>query len=231
MSGFADAFVLAAALIISGEPELARIVQLSLSVSLGATIIATLIGAPLGVLLAIRAFPGRQAVLVVVNGLLGLPPVVVGLVVYLAVSRAGPLGSLGLLFTPTAMVMAQTALTLPIVIALTHRHIDGLWHDYGDAFRMDGARGLVLVATLLAMGRAGVMTGFLTAFGRAIAEVGAIMMVGGNIRGHTRTMTTAIALETSRGELALALALGFILITLTLAIAAATFALNRAIAR
>lgn len=227
MNEVGQAFVSALALVRAGDPELLAIVALSLTVSLTATLLAGLIGTPLGTLLAIYRFPGRTAFLIVVNALLGLPPVVVGLAVYLLVSRAGPLGSLGLLFTPAAMIGAQALLALPIVVALVHRLSSGLWSDYGDALRTDGASRPRAALTLLAMGRAGLVTAFLTAFGRAIAEVGAILMVGGNIRGVTRTMTTAIALETSRGDLALALGLGFILLTLALAVSALAFALNR----
>lgn len=214
-------------LLLSGDGELLAIVALSLQVSLTATAIAFLIGAPAGATLAVLRFPGRKLVLVVVNALLGLPPVVVGLVVYLAISRAGPLGDLGLLFTPAAMVMAQTILTLPIVAALVHRTSEALWAEYGDHMRVDGASLRVCVTTLLRMGRAALATTFLAAFGRAIAEVGAIIVVGGNIRGHTRTMTTTIALETSRGDLALALGLGLILVSITLMVSALTFAFNR----
>jgi tungstate transport system permease protein len=155
----------------------------------------------------------------------------VGLVVYLLVSRSGPLGPLGLLFTPGAMVLAQSLLALPIVIALVHRASESLWAEFGDAMRVDGASRRRAVATLMAMGRAALLTAFLAAFGRAIAEVGAIIMVGGNIRDHTRTMTTAIALETSRGDLALALALGLILLTLTLTVSAIAFALSHTAVR
>jgi tungstate transport system permease protein len=196
-------------------------------VSLTATILAALLGTACGVALAVYRVPGRGALLVTVNALLGLPPVVVGLAVYLLVSRAGPLGGLGLLFTPSAMILAQTFLAWPIVTALVHRTCAGLWAEYGDALTSDGASRPRAALTLLAMGRAGLVTAFLTAFGRAIAEVGAIIMVGGNIRGVTRTMTTAIALETSRGELALALGLGTVLLALTLAVSAFAFALNR----
>ena len=220
MSEFLDAFAIAFGLILAGDPELAGIVGLSLRVSLTATVCAFLIGAPIGALLALSEFWGRQAVLILVNAMLGLPPVVVGLLVYIALSRAGPLGSLGLLFTPAAMVVAQTVLATPIVIALVHRLSEPLWRDYGDAMRMDGASAGRVVALLFAMGKAGLVTAFLAAFGRAIAEVGAILVVGGNIRGYTRTMTTSIALETSRGDLALALALGLVLISLSLAVSA-----------
>ncbi len=230
-SDFAAALVAALRLVASRDGELAGIVGLSLQVSLTATGLAFLIGAPFGTWLAVRPFPGRTAVLVVVNALLGLPPVVVGLAVYLLISRSGPLGSLGLLFTPAAMVIAQTILTTPIVVALVHRHAAGLWAEYGDALRVDGASRAGAARTLLAMGRAGLVTAFLAAFGRAIAEVGAILVVGGNIRGHTRTMTTSIALETSKGDLPLALGLGIVLIALTILVSAVAFLANRSALR
>jgi tungstate transport system permease protein len=221
------AALLALDLIAGGDPELIEIIGLSLRVSLMATAIAFVIGAPLGTALAVGRFPGRRGAIVVVNALLGLPPVVVGLVVYLLLSRSGPLGSFGLLFTPSAMIVAQGLLGLPIVAALAHRSLEALWRDYGDALRVDGAGPVRSGAELLRMGRGALLTAFLAAFGRAIAEVGAILMVGGNIRGYTRTMTTTIALETSKGELALALGLGLILIALSLAVSAGAFALNR----
>ena len=228
MSEFGRAGSLAFELIIRGDAELLGIVALSLRVSLAATAIAFLIGAPLGAALAVYRFRGRAGVLVLVSALLGLPPVVVGLIGYLLLSRAGPLGVLGLLFTPEGMILAQVALCLPIVVALTHRLCEPLWADYGDALRMDGASRPRGASTLLAMARPGLVTVFLAAFGRAIAEVGAIIIVGGNIRGYTRTMTTAIALETSRGDLALALALGIILMSLSLLVSAGAFLLGRA---
>jgi tungstate transport system permease protein len=231
MEELGRALRLAFGLIAEGDRELAAIVSLSLRVSLTATLLAFLIGAPLGAVLAVYRVPGRPVLLVAVNALLGLPPVVVGLFVYLMVSRAGPLGSLGLLFTPGAMILAQTILSTPIVVALVHRLCEGLWAEYGDALRADGASHPRAVATLFAIGRAGLVTALIAAFGRAIAEVGAIIIVGGNIRGHTRTMTTAIALETSRGDLALALALGLILVLMTVAVTAVTFWLGRGVAR
>lgn len=231
MDDLGRAFALALALVGSLDRELWGIVALSLRVSLTATLIAFCIGAPLGAALAVYRVPGRQAWLVAANALLGLPPVVVGLLVYILLSRAGPLGSLGLLFTPGAMIAAQAVLATPIVVALVHRLCEPLWAEYGDALRADGASHPRAILTLFAIGRAALATAFLAAFGRAIAEVGAIIIVGGNIRGHTRTMTTAIALETSRGDLPLALALGLILITLSVAVTAATFGLNRIGAR
>jgi tungstate transport system permease protein len=227
MSDLGRAFAHAFDLIAGLDPELVGIIALSLRVSLTATLIAFGLGAPLGAALAVCRFPGRAAWLVLVNALLGLPPVVAGLVVYLLVSRSGPLGALGLLFTPAAMVLAQGLLALPIVVALVHRHIEGLWADYGDVLRADGASRPRAVATLFNLGRTGLVTAFLAAFGRAIAEVGAILIVGGNIRGYTRTMTTAITLETSKGDLPLALGLGIILVSLSLAVSAAALALGR----
>jgi tungstate transport system permease protein len=224
---FGLAFRQGFALVVSGDAEFYGIVALSLRVSLTATALAFALGAPLGALLSATRFPGRRAVLVAANALLGLPPVVVGLAVYMLVSRQGPLGALGWLFTPAAMILAQTVLTLPIVVALTVRAADPLWRDYGEALMIDGASKLVAIAQLLAMARPALVTVFLAAFGRAIAEVGAIIMVGGNIRGATRTMTTAIALETSRGELALALGLGFVLLSITFAVSALAFLAER----
>lgn len=213
------------------DPELWGIIALSLRVSLLAAAIAFLVGAPIGAALAIARFPGRQTLVVVANALLGLPPVVVGLLVYLLISRSGPLGPLGLLFTPTAMVIAQALLGLPIVAALTHRALEALWRDYGDALRMDGASRIRAGFELMKMAPGALLTASLAAFGRAIAEVGAILVVGGNIRGFTRTMTTAIALETSKGELALALALGLILIVMSIAVSTVAFAIGRLVER
>ena len=225
MTDFGQAFLAAVRLVLSGDRELLDIVILSLSVSLTATLIAGVAGAALGAMLAVYRVPGKTGILVVVNAFLGLPPVVVGLIVYLLISRSGPLGSLGLLFTPTAMIVAQTLLALPIVTALVHRFSAGLWTEYGDALRSDGASRPRAILTLLAIGRAGLVTAFLAAFGRAIAEVGAIIIVGGNIRGYTRTMTTAIALETSKGELPLALGLGLILLGLSVTVSTVAFLL------
>jgi tungstate transport system permease protein len=226
MNELGRAFFVALDLVANFDSELASIVLLSLRVSLSATLLAFVIGAPLGAALAVSRFWGKGGVLVVVNAMLGLPPVVVGLIVYLLVSRSGPLGPLGLLFTPGAMVLAQTMLATPIVVALTHRFVAGLWAEYGDTLLMDGASRPRAIAVLLDMGRASLVTVALAAFGRAIAEVGAIIVVGGNIRGATRTMTTAIALETSKGDLPLALGLGVVLISLSLMVAAAAFTLE-----
>lgn len=219
----------ALALLLQADAELLGIVGLSLRVSLTATLIGAILGTTLGASLAIYQVPGKAVLLTVANGLFGLPPVVVGLIVYLLVSRTGPLGFLGILFTPTAMIVAQAILTLPIITALVHRVLAGLWIEYGGALTVDGASRPRAALTLLAIGRAGLVTAILAAFGRAIAEVGAIMVVGGNIRGYTRTMTTAIALETSRGDLPLALALGIILIALSILVSALTLWLSRAV--
>jgi tungstate transport system permease protein len=229
MQDFTDALYTAAALIAHLDPELGEIVFLSLGVSLTASICAFAIGSPLGTSLAMYRFPGRGALIVIANALLGLPPVVVGLIVYLLLSRSGPLGSLGILFTPTAMVIAQTLLGIPIVIALVHRMSVDNWATYGDALLVDGASRLRAMIPIMLIGREGLLTAFLAAFGRAIAEVGAIIIVGGNIRGYTRTMTTVIALETSKGELSFALALGIILIILSMSVSALSLVFGRAL--
>lgn len=225
MNDFARSIVAAFALIGEADPELIGIVALSVRVSLTASIVALLIGAPFGALLAIARFRGRQVVIVLTNALLGLPPVVVGLALYLLLSRSGPLGAAGLLFTPAAMVIAQTLLATPIVVALVHRPASLLWAEYGDLARIDGLSTLRSIGLLFALGRTSLLTAFLAAFGRAIAEVGAIIIVGGNIRGFTRTMTTAIALETSKGDLPLALGLGLILLALSVAVSTVAFLL------
>ena len=227
MNDFVTAFHTAFTLIGSFDAELRGIVLLSLAVSLTASACAFAIGAPLGTALAVYRFPGRGVLIIIVNALLGLPPVVVGLAVYLLLSRSGPLGSFGILFTPSAMVLAQCILGLPIVIALVHRPAVGHWHAYGEALLVDGASRLRTIWPLMNIGRDGLLTAFLAAFGRAIAEVGAIIIVGGNIRGYTRTMTTAIALETSKGDLSLALALGMLLLALSMAVSGAGLYLGR----
>jgi tungstate transport system permease protein len=203
------------------DAELWRIVLLSLEVSLSAVLLATLLGLPLGALVAVKRFPGRQAVIVVLNSLMGLPPVVVGLLVYLLLSRAGPLGELGLLFTPTAMVIAQTLLILPIIAALARQALEDAWREYQEQLHSLGAEGLRAAMTLIWDIRFSLLTAVLAGLGRASAEVGAVMIVGGNIDGVTRVMTTAIALETSKGDLPLALGLGFVLIAIVLALNAA----------
>ena len=229
MNDFAAALRTAVDLIVGFDGGLRDIVMLSLAVSLTASACAFVIGAPLGTALAVYRFRGRGALVVIVNALLGLPPVVVGLAVYLLLSRSGPLGSFGILFTPTAMVIAQCALGTPIVIALVHRMAVGLWAAYGDALLVDGAARWRAIAPLMRMGPEGLLTAFLAAFGRAIAEVGAIIIVGGNILGYTRTMTTAIVWETNKGNLSLALALGMILIVVSMAVSAVSLGLGRAL--
>lgn len=210
------------------DRQLIAIIGLSLGVSLSATTIGVAIGAPLGGLLGMTRMPGRQGLIVIVHGLLGLPPVVVGLALYLLLSHSGLLGFTGLLFTPGAMILAQVVLTTPIATALAHSAMEPLWNEYGNALRSLGASKLECLWQLLMMAAGPLVTAFLAAFGRAIAEVGAIMIVGGNIRGHTRTMTTAIALDTSTGDLSLALALGLVLIALSLAVSTTAFGLQRA---
>jgi tungstate transport system permease protein len=209
-------FALAFALIVSGDDTLMQIVGLSLRVTFTAVVIACGIGLPLGAALALARFRGRGAVIVLFNALMGLPPVVAGLVIYLTLSRSGPLGGLALLFTPTAMVMAQAILILPIVVSLTRSVIEDLWAEYREQLLSLGASRWRAVPTLLWDGRVSLLTGVLAGFGRASAEVGAVLIVGGNIAGYTRTITTAITLETSRGNLGLAVALGIILFALTL---------------
>ncbi len=201
-------------LIATGDPTLFSIVQLSLQVSLTAVLLASLIALPLGALIALFRFPGRGVVITLLNALMGLPPVVAGLIVYLSLSRAGPLGQFGLLFTPTAMVIAQTLLVLPIIAALTRQAIENLWEEYREQLRSLGSGRIRAIPTLLWDARITLTTVVLAGFGRASAEVGAVLIVGGNIEGVTRVMTTAIALETSRGDLPLALALGLILLVL-----------------
>jgi tungstate transport system permease protein len=225
------AFAAALALILGLDPQFLQIVGLSLRVTLAAVLLAALIGMPLGALLAVSHFPGRGAVIVLINGLMGLPPVVAGLIVFLMLSRSGPLGGLGWLFTPTAMIIAQTLLVLPIIVALTRVTVEELWGEYRDHLISLGLTGRRAVPTLLWDGRFALATGLLAGFGRASAEVGAVLIVGGNIAGYTRMMTTAIALETSKGDLPLALGLGIVLMALTLAINAAAYGASRIGAR
>jgi len=208
-------------MIFAADGTLYGIVLLSLEVSLTAVAVATAIGLPLGAALAIRRFPGQQAVLVTLNALMGLPPVVVGLVVYLLLSRAGPLGSLGLLFTPTAMVIAQAILVTPIIAGLSRQVLEDAWHEYAEQLRSLGATPTNAAATLVWDTRYSLITVVLAGFGRAAAEVGAVIIVGGNIDGVTRVMTTAISLETSKGDLPLALGLGLILVAVVFLINAA----------
>ena len=223
MMDFASALRQAAGFVAGLDTGLMQVVALSLAVSLSATAVASLLGLPLGAALAILHIPGRRALVLAANALLGLPPVVAGLALYLLLSRSGPLGSLGLLFTPAAMVLAQVVLALPVVTALAHRAADGIWATYGDDLRINGASRRRAVLTVLAVGRADMLTAVLAGFGRTVSEVGAILIVGGNIAGHTRTMTTSIVLETSKGNLAFALALGSVLVAISLAVSAAAF--------
>ena len=227
MQSFTEAFGLAFALVFSADADLIEIVGLSLRVSLIAIALACLIGLPLGAWLAIARFRGRGAVLVLVNALMGLPPVVVGLLVYLSLSRAGPLGSFGLLYTPTAMIIAQTILITPIVAALSRQVIEDLHAEYDEQFRSIGLTRGETIRALLWDGRTALTTVALAGFGRAIAEVGAVIIVGGNIDHLTRVMTTAIALETSKGDLPLALALGLILLVIALTVNALAMTLRR----
>ena len=226
MQDFGAAFGLAFNLILSGDKDLAEIILLSLEVSLSAVGSACLIGLPIGAAAAVYRFPGRNALIVVMNAMMGLPPVVVGLLLYLLLSNAGPLGVLGLLYTPTAMIVAQAALVAPIVAALARQVITDLHTEYDEQLRSLGLPGSRTVTTLLWDGRYSLLTVALAGFGRAIAEVGAVIIVGGNINHATRMMTTAIALETSKGDLGLALALGFILISLALIVNVCVMALR-----
>jgi tungstate transport system permease protein len=218
MNELSASLALAGNLIAAGDARLAAIVALSLRVSLTATLLSCLLGMPLGALLAVGRFPGRRSLIVLANGFMGLPPVVVGLLVYLLLSRAGPLGQFGLLFTPAAMIVAQTVLITPIIAALTRQVIEDEWREYREQLRSLGAGRIRAARTLLWNARFSLTTSALAGFGRAIAEVGAVMIVGGNIDGVTRVMTTTIALETSKGDLPLALALGTILIAIVLVV-------------
>ena len=226
MTDFSAALLAAVSLLLHGDHALTEIVMLSLRVSLTAVFLATLIGMPLGAATALYRFPGRNALVVLLNALMGLPPVVVGLIVYLTLSRLGPLGVFGLLFTPTAMIIAQSILIVPIIAALSRQVVEDLWYEYEEQLRSFGASLKRSMLTLLWDGRFSLLTAVLAGFGRASAEVGAVMIVGGNIDHVTRMMTTAIALEVSKGDLALALGLGIILITLSLVINGAAFILK-----
>ncbi len=212
------AFGEAARLIAGLDRELVAIVTLSLQVSLSAVAISTAIGLPIGAMIAVGRFPGRQMVIALLNGLMGLPPVVVGLLIYLLLSRAGPLGGFGLLFTPAAMVVAQSVLIVPIAAALSRQVIEDAWREYEEQLRSLGSSLFSSALTLLWDTRFSLVTVVLAGFGRAAAEVGAVIIVGGNIDGVTRVMTTTIALETSKGNLPLALGLGVILIGLVLGV-------------
>ncbi len=218
MQDFGAAFGEAFRLVAAFDPDLFEIIALSLRVSLLAVFIAAAVGLPLGATLAVARFPGRGGAVVFFNALMGLPPVVVGLVVYLLFSRAGPLGALGLLYTVTAMIIAQAVLVTPIIAALTRQLIEDMKPEYEEQLRVLGAGPFAMVMTLLWDARYSLLTAVLAGFGRAIAEVGAVIIVGGNINHVTRVMTTAIALETSKGDLALALALGIILVAIALVV-------------
>jgi tungstate transport system permease protein len=226
MSDIPASLALALRLVAGFDPGLWSIVLLSLEVSLAAAVIACALGLPLGGLVAACRFPGRRAAIVVLNALLGLPSVVVGLLVYLLLSRAGPLGELGILFTPTAIVLAQSMLVLPVVAALSRQFVEDAWHEYREQLTSLGVSAPRAVPTLLWDLRYSLLTVAMLGFGRAASEVGAVMIVGGNIDGVTRVMTTAIALETSKGDLPLALGLGFVLVAVVLALNALAYAVR-----
>ena len=231
MGDIGSAFAEAGRMIVAADGTLWGIVLLSLRVTVTAVAVATVVGLPLGAALAIRRFAGRHVLLVTLNALMGLPPVVVGLVVYLLLSRAGPLGELGLLFTPTAMVIAQAILVTPIIAGLSRQVLEDAWHEYEEQLRSLGATPTAAAATLLWDTRYSLVTVVLAGFGRAAAEVGAVIIVGGNIDGVTRVMTTAISLETSKGDLPLALGLGLILVAVVFLINAAAQVIKTAAVR
>ncbi len=231
MQDFGAAFTEAFALILSGDADLIEIILLSLRVTFSAVILACAVGLPLGAALAIGRFPGRMAAVTVINALMGLPPVVVGLAVYLLLSRAGPLGVLQLLYTPSAMIIAQTILVTPIIAALTRQVVEDLHGEYDELLRSMGAKRFSVILTLLWDARYSLMTGALAGLGRALGEVGAIIVVGGNINHVTRVMTTTIALETSKGNLALALGLGIILVGLSILLNSLVMGLRSSAAR
>ena len=226
MNSLTQASVEAVQLVASGDAKLLQIVLLSLRVSLTAVVIASVIGLPIGASIAVSRFAGRRPLIVALNALMGLPPVVVGLVVYLLLSRAGPLGAAGLLFTPSAMIIAQSILIVPIIAALSRQVVEDAWNEYREQLRSFGESRSGAAATLLWDVRFSLVTIVLAGFGRAAAEVGAVIIVGGNIDGVTRVMTTAIALETSKGDLPLALGLGMILLAIVLALNAAAYAVK-----
>lgn len=213
-------------LLVRMDPEVLAILLLSLQVSLGAAALGSLMGLPLGAWIAVAAFPGRGAITVLLNGLMGMPPVVLGVIVYLALSRSGPLGALGLLFSPTAMVIAQTLLVTPLIAALARQTIEDAWREYRVELTALGFSRRMAVLTLLYDCRYALVVAVLAGLGRALSEVGAVMIVGGNIEGFTRVMTTAIALETAKGDLPLSIALGLVLITLVIALNALAFGLR-----
>jgi tungstate transport system permease protein len=231
VSDLAVAATTALHLVAHGDAALVQIIGLSLRVSFTAVLAAALIGLPFGALLAVARFPGRGALVIITNGLMGLPPVVAGLLIYLLLSRSGPLGAFGLLFTPTAMVIAQAVLVAPILAALSRQMLEAMWDEYAEQLRSFRVSVWQAVPTLLWDGRLGLLTVLLAGFGRASAEVGAVMIVGGNIDGFTRMMTTTIALETSKGDLPLALALGAVLMVIVLSVNAAAQVVRGASAR
>jgi len=231
MNTVGPAFAQAVDLVFGFSPQLVEIVLLSLQVSFAAVVIATLVGLPLGATIAVARFPGRQAVIVLFNALLGLPAVVIGLLVYLLLSRAGPLGELGIMFTPAAMVVAQSILVAPIIAAFSRQSIEDAWREYEEQLDSLGANPFQAALTLLWDCKFSLLTTVLAGFGRAVAEVGTVMIVGGNIDGVTRVMTTAIALETSKGDLPLALGLGIVLMSLVLALNATAHVITEAAKR
>jgi tungstate transport system permease protein len=231
MQDFGSSFIIAFRLVSSFDPDLAEIVRLSLKVSLSAVLFSALIGLPLGAILATSRFRGRNVLIIIVNALMGLPPVVVGLLVYLALSNAGPFGWMQLLYSPSAMIIAQTILVTPIITALTREIIEQLNGEYEEYFKSLCLTRWQRLTALLWDARYGLLTVGLAGFGRAIAEVGAVIIVGGNIDHLTRVMTTAIALETSRGDLSLALALGIVLLTIALTVNAAVMMIRNSAAR
>ncbi|MEM9060236.1 MAG: ABC transporter permease [Pseudomonadota bacterium] len=231
MNTFWDSLAAAAGLILTWDPALVEIIWLSLQVTLTAVLIGCIIGLPLGAVVGAFRFPGRPVIIVALNALMGLPPVVIGLFVYLVLSASGPLGPLQLLYTPTAMIIAQTVLVTPIVAALTRQVVEDLNTEYSESFASLGVRRADRIAALLWDARYSLLTVMLAGFGRAIAEVGAVIIVGGNINHVTRVMTTAIALETSKGNLELALALGMVLLSLAFVVNAAVMALRASAVR
>ncbi len=226
METFCTAFTTALSLLLRGDADLFAIVRLSLWINLSAVLLATGVALPLGAAVAVVRFPGKSLVSMVLNAMMGLPPVVVGLAVYVCLSRSGPLGTLGLLFTPTAMVLAQAVLVTPIIAALTRQILADLYQEYDEQLRSLGVGWWQSVRTLLWEGRFSLVTAMLAGFGRASAEVGAVLIVGGNINHVTRVMTTTIALETSKGNLALAMALGLLLLLLAFLVNAAASVLR-----
>jgi tungstate transport system permease protein len=221
-----DTIRVAVGLLLGLDTTLLHVIGLSLAVSMSASAAAAAFGLPLGTAFAVYRFRGRRLLILLANALLGLPPVVVGLALYLLLSRSGPLGALGILFTPTAMAIAQFLLALPIVVALSHRAQEGIWREYGDDLLISGASRFRAIPHLLSIGRLEALTASLAGFGRSISEVGAILIVGGNIAGYTRTMTTAIMLETSEGHLGFALALGLVLVGISITVNACAFGIE-----